>query len=251
MGPRRNVHSYRAAAHLHRVRAPDLAAKRGGCHVAATRDRRAAAAHGAVSRGDGSRSRADRRRSALSDSPLHRRRRRPGTGRRLGAADREKAPEYPGSTALAERYSRFVLRQPAVESLQLRVQALRLADAPRVAAILLELAVELEHVAEIVGAGKSERPERRWGHGVVLHFLTQRLRQRLRHLRAAEMSAGDADGLADHLVTLLEYRVCRLANVFGGDARQLLGAEGQCDRELAVGAFLGTHAEVDEVVPVE
>ncbi len=58
--------------------------------------------------------------------------------------------------ALSKRNPRFVLCEPPVECLELRIETLCLADAASVAAILLKLAVELKHVAQVVGSRESE-----------------------------------------------------------------------------------------------
>src|SRR6184192_2723046 len=65
------------------------------------------------------------------------------------------------------------------------------------------------------------------------------------------MTAGDSHRLADHLVAFLKDRISDFADIFGGDARQLLAAERKGDGKFPVGAFLGAHAEVDQVFPVE
>src|SRR6185503_14185108 len=130
-------------------------------------------------------------------------------------------------------------------------ERLRLADVSRITAVLLELAVELKHVAQVLGARESESPEGSRRHGVVPYWLTERLRQGLCHLSAGQMTAGNADGLADHLVALLEDCVGGLSDIFRRNRRQFLGPHWERDREFAISALLWTHAEVDEVLPVE
>ena len=84
-----------------------------------------------------------------------------------------------------------------------------------------------------------------------MHLSPQRLGERGGHLRAGQVLARNADGLADILLALLEDAEGALADVFRGDAGKFLVAHGKGERQLAVGAFLRAHAEVNHVVPVE
>src|SRR3954471_9037532 len=65
------------------------------------------------------------------------------------------------------------------------------------------------------------------------------------------MSSGDADGFANHLLAFFEYRIGGFADVLGSHGRELLRARGEGYRQLAVSALLWTHAEVNEVFPIE
>ena len=93
-------------------------------------------------------------------------------------------------------------------------------EVARTAEVLLKVALELEHVAQILGARETKAAVDLGRHVVVAHLLTQRLGERGGHLRAGQMLAGDADGLADELAAVLEDAVGALADVLGGDARQ-------------------------------
>src|SRR5262245_33887760 len=98
-----------------------------------------------------------------------------------------------------DRNSRNVLREPRVEGLQLRVERARELDAPGAAVVIVEVALELEHVAEVLRAGESEATVDFGGYYVVEDLAAQRLRESRRHLAAREVLARDADLLADEL----------------------------------------------------
>src|SRR4029450_2925760 len=65
------------------------------------------------------------------------------------------------------------------------------------------------------------------------------------------MLSGDADSFANQLMTPLEDGIDALADVLGGDTRQLLVTHRHCDRQRAVRSSFGAHPEVDEVLPVK
>src|SRR5688572_19301288 len=65
----------------------------------------------------------------------------------------------------------LVAIEPGVERLQLRVQRSRLFEVARAAVVILEVALELKHVAEIFGARKTEGAERRGRKVVVPNLL--------------------------------------------------------------------------------
>ncbi len=88
-------------------------------------------------------------------------------------------------------------------------------------------------------------------HRVVAHFLAQFLAEQDGHLRAGQVLAGDADGLAEQIESFPEYAEGALADVFGGDAGELTFAHRQREFERAVRTLLRPHAHVDQVVPVE
>ena len=152
---------------------------------------------------------------------------------------------------LFQRDAALVLREPCIERLQFRVQGSGDIESARAAEDLFKIALELEHVAEVFGAGKAEFAIRLGRHVVVVHLSPQRLGERGGHLRAGQVLARNADGLADILLALLEDAEGALADVFRGDAGKFLVAHGKGERQLAVGAFLRAHAEVNHVVPVE
>src|SRR5262245_45679837 len=90
----------------------------------------------------------------------------------------------------------LVLREPRVEVLKRRGQRPRERDAPRAAEIVVKVALELEHVAEFLGARETEAAVDLGRHRVVDDLAAQRLRESRRHLPAREVLAGDADPLA-------------------------------------------------------
>ena len=61
-----------------------------------------------------------------------------------------------GSEPSPESDPALVRREPLIEGLQLRVERAREREVARAAVLLLEVALELEHVAEVVGAGEAE-----------------------------------------------------------------------------------------------
>jgi hypothetical protein len=64
-------------------------------------------------------------------------------------------------------------------------------DAARRDAGGLEVAIELEHVAQILGAGEPEAAICFGRHFVVPDLSPERVRERRRHLRAGQVLAGD------------------------------------------------------------
>ena len=111
--------------------------------------------------------------------------------------------------------------------------------------------VELEHVAQIVRAGKSVAPERGRRDGVVMHRLAERSAQPCRHFRARQVLACNPDILADVSVACLEDAKRAPPDVLCRDTRQLPVAHRQCESEAPVRFALGSHSEIDQVVPVE
>src|ERR1019366_10160324 len=86
---------------------------------------------------------------------------------------------------------------------------------------------------------------------VVADFLSQHLGKDGGHLRARQILTRNRDGLANELITLLEYAVGAFAYVPGGDARELFVAHRQRDGQLSVRTFFRAHAEVNKVVLIE
>lgn len=92
----------------------------------------------------------------------------------------------------------------------------------RPAEVFFEIALELKHVAQIVGARKTERAVYLRGHAVVTDFLSQHFAKNGCQLRARKILARNRHGLADEFITLLEYAVGTFADVLGGNPRKLL-----------------------------
>src|SRR6266545_301751 len=169
-----------------------------------------------------------------------------------GPAEKPRQPwnRLPGRR-LFERNLVLVPGQPLPEGLQLRVECPREIDVPHLAIVIVEVALELKHVAQVGSTGKAEAAVDLGRDGVVPHVLTERPGEGGRHFRAREVLARDADRLADELAPTLEDPVRALADVFGSDGRELLLIQRDGDRQLAIRSPLGARAEVDQVVPVE
>ena len=104
-----------------------------------------------------------------------------------------------GLARSAEGNAVLVRRHPLVERLQLRISA---------SARTRRCGCELEHVPDVVGAGKAEAPEDVGRHVVVAHLLAERPRKR--DLRTGRVLARDFNGLADQLAATLEDPVAHL-----------------------------------------
>src|SRR6266542_3155091 len=153
--------------------------------------------------------------------------------------------------SLAERDAALVSGKPRIEALQRGVQSPGEVDAACAAEVLFEVALELKHVAKIVGAREAAAAVHVRRHVVVANFLTERSGESLSHLRAGEHLTRDADDLADVFLSMLEDAVGASADVLGGDSRELLVAHGKRDGKLAVRPLFLAHAEVNQIVPVE
>ena len=94
-----------------------------------------------------------------------------------------------------------VPRQPGPEVLELRVERTRERDVACAAVFVVEVPLVLEHVAEIVGARKAERPIGFRRDRVVRHVDPEGFGERRSHLGTGQVLAGDADGAPD------EFRV--------------------------------------------
>jgi len=145
----------------------------------------------------------------------------------------------------------LVLGKPLLKGLQRGVEASGDVKVAGATEVLCEIPIELEHIAEIIRAWETQTTVHLRGHVVVPYLLPQCFGQRLSHLRTGQMFACNADGLTDKLPALLEDAVGALSDVLCGDAWKFLFAHGHGDRQLAVRAFLGAHAEIDKILPVE
>ena len=152
---------------------------------------------------------------------------------------------YPSGIRLALRLSH------ASKLWRCRVQFARRVEAPRAAEVGLEVTLELKHVAHVVRAREPEAAVHLRRDVVVANGLADRLAERRRHLRAGQVAAGDADGLAGHRLASLEDAERATSDILGGDAGKLLVTHGHRDAQHAVGPLLRTQPEVDEIVPVE
>lgn len=132
-----------------------------------------------------------------------------------------------------------VFPKPGLEALQFRIQLAREFDAAGPAEIVLEIVLELEHVAEIVGAGETETAKYFGRYGVVADILSQRLAHAVGHLCAGQVFSRDAHRLSDEFLSLLEYTEGAFADVFRRDARELAIAHRDGETEAAVLALFG------------
>src|SRR5947209_10453978 len=130
-----------------------------------------------------------------------------------------------GTLRLSLRDSLAIRRQPVAESQQLRIQRTRFIHRARGAEVSLEIALELEHVAEVLGAGKSESAIHARLDRVVANFFAEEVRKRRGHFRSGEMLARDADALPDQLRPLLENPISAAADVLRRDAGQFRSEE--------------------------
>ena len=141
--------------------------------------------------------------------------------------------------------------QPGLEVLERRVERPRQGDIARGAIRVGEIALVLEHVSEVVGAGKSERAIDVGRDRVIGDIDAQRRRERGGHLRAGEVLARDPDGPADELRAALEDAVGAAPDVLHGDRGHRLVVERERDRIATVRSLLRSGAEPDHVLPVE
>src|ERR1039457_3267828 len=84
---------------------------------------------------------------------------------------------------LFERHAVLVFGEPRFKCPQRRVQSARGLKTARAAEILLEIAIELEHIAQILGSRETKAAVDVRRHIVVAHLLTQRPGERGGHLR--------------------------------------------------------------------
>src|SRR6185503_2451308 len=122
-----------------------------------------------------------------------------------------------------------------------RSSKLRVANA---AEVVFKVALALEHVAQIICAGKAEIAIHLGRHAVVVDFLAQHLREGSSHLGARKILAGDRDGLPDEFTPCLENSVGTSANILGSDPGKRFVIHRKRDREFAVGTGGGSHPEM-------
>src|SRR5262245_40190888 len=118
-----------------------------------------------------------------------------------------------GGSASIERDAILVPREPLVERLQLGIQAAGKCRIPGAAERFLKVAFELEHVAQVVGAGETEAAVDLRRHVVVAHLPTERLRHCGRHLGAGQLLSRNGHGLPDELTPAFDQAVGALADI--------------------------------------
>src|SRR4030067_1134832 len=89
---------------------------------------------------------------------------------------------------------------------------------------ILEVTLELEHIAQVIRTGEAEPAVCLGRHVVVTDLLPLRFGERSRHLISGQVVAREADGLAEDLAPLPENGVGALSDVVGGEAWTLLVA---------------------------
>jgi hypothetical protein len=114
-----------------------------------------------------------------------------------------------------------------------------------------ELRVELEHVGQLVRAGKTERAVVGWADDVVADLLTEDAAEPGGHVGSTQVADGHPDAEPDPPLPLEEDAVGAGSDVAGGDAREPGVGERECDRQLSVLVTGRPHPERDHVVPVE
>src|SRR3954468_5994216 len=93
---------------------------------------------------------------------------------------------------LPHRNLRAVLGEPSVEVEQRRIELARASRIARLQELVAEHRLILEHVAEVLSAGKSEAAEGVEGHVVEIHGLPDRARHLLGHLLTRQLITSDA-----------------------------------------------------------
>ena len=115
--------------------------------------------------------------------------------------------------------------------------------------MLLKLIEDLEHVAQIIGAGKAEIAIRFGRHGVERTPDAERVAAFFSQLGPAQVLAGNAEPFADELAFLLEYTVRAFADILDRDTRHLGLPDRKGKRVGAVLALLGSPEE--QIVPIK
>src|SRR5436190_20868776 len=124
----------------------------------------------------------------------------------------------PSARALLNRDALLVLLDPGPECVQVRVERPGALDVAAGSVLVLEVPLELEHVAHVVRTGKTKVPVDLRRHVVVADLLAIYVGECRGHVAAAHMLTGDPDRLADELVAALEDAKRDLADVLGRDA---------------------------------
>src|SRR5689334_11480681 len=89
--------------------------------------------------------------------------------------------------ASVQRYLSLICLSPLAEGHQFWIERARHFHIARAAEVLFEVALELEHVAEIVSAGKSEAAILLWRHRIEVAIDAEHLGQSRRHFGAAQV----------------------------------------------------------------
>src|SRR5437764_2353764 len=135
----------------------------------------------------------------------------------------------PTARGLLNRNALLVPLHPGPECVQVRVERTGELDVAGGPVLVLEVPLELEHVADVVRTGETEASEDLGRDVVVADFLAVYIGQRGGHVAPTHMLAGDPDRLADELVAALEDAKRDLADVLGRDARHLRVAQREGD----------------------
>src|SRR5215475_216901 len=98
----------------------------------------------------------------------------------------------------------FVVREPHVERLQIRIERSADAQTARTEVIGLKVPLELKHVGEVVRAGKAQLGIVSRLDCIVAHLLPESPSECSSHLGTRQMLAGDSDCLADEFAASLE-----------------------------------------------
>src|SRR5262249_6757548 len=126
----------------------------------------------------------------------------------------------PGLTSSFDGNPSLVLREPRVERLKPRGQGPREGDAPRAAELVVKVALDLDYVAEFLGAGEPEPAVDLGRPRFVPAPPAQRLRKPRAHPPAREVLPGDAALLADYPPAATKDAIGTAANVLDRDRRQ-------------------------------
>src|SRR5216110_1059687 len=107
-----------------------------------------------------------------------------------------------------------ILLEPCPKCLQAGIDASRERETSRRAQVVAEIAKELEHIAQVLGSGKTKRSvDLRWD-VVVTDFFANGLAQGCRGLMTSQMLSRYANSFADIFRPALEYSVAALSYIF-------------------------------------
>lgn len=124
-------------------------------------------------------------------------------------------------------------------------------DIPDGIAFLMEVPVELEHVSNLVGSGKSKTAVNIGMYAVVANLLTECFRHGGCHCCSAQVFACKTNGFADVGISVFENTEGAFADVFRSDTRHFFVVEREGEVKPAVRSFLRAGAEEDEIFPIK
>src|SRR6185312_7609379 len=112
---------------------------------------------------------------------------------------------------------------------------------------LIEIALELEHVAKIVGALETERAILFRRHRIIAHSLPDCLGHDRSHLLTGQMFTCDSNRLPGVFLAALENSQRAFSNVLDSDSGTLFTSHRHGEQKRAVRPLLWPHAEEDQI----